>query len=65
MLIEYKIESTKDSLSIKWLEFSAFGMLAGIQSMLGKDDPAIQPARPKKKKKNWLRCEQQLLAIIV
>ena len=65
MLIEYKIESTKDSLSIKWLEFSAFGMLAGIQSMLGKDDPARQPARPKKKKKNWLRCEQQLLAIIV
>ena len=51
MLIEYKIESTKDSLSIKWLEFSAFGMLAGIQSMLGKDDPARQPARPKKKKK--------------
>ena len=51
MLIEYKIESMKDSLSIKWLEFSALGMLAGIQSMLGKDDPARQPARPKKKKK--------------
>ena len=26
-------------------------MLAGIKSMLGKDDPARQPARPKKKKK--------------
>lgn len=36
MLIEYKIESTKDSLAIKWLEFSAFIMLVGIQSMVGK-----------------------------
>ena len=36
MLIEYKIESAKDSLAIKWLEFSAFLMLARIQSMVGK-----------------------------
>ena len=51
MLTEYKRESTKDSLAIKWLEFSAFSMLARIQSMLGKDDPARQSARPKIKKK--------------
>ena len=51
MLIEYKIESAKDSLAVKWLEFSAFLMLARIQSMVGKRWPCKTISKEKNLKK--------------
>lgn len=55
MLTEYKIESTKDSLAIKWLEFSAFIMLVRFNPWLGKkmtlQDNQQGQKKPKTKQK--------------